>query len=414
MNSTGTICWPRPSSSETQGSALTSSEDFLEYPCMNHGARKRVVVGMSGGVDSSVAALCLKDDGFDVHGLFMHNWEDDEEGYCTSAEDFQDARQVADMIGIPLHRVDFTVEYRDRVFNYFLDEYAAGRTPNPDVLCNREIKFGEFVAYAKRLGARLIATGHYARLGRDETGVHLLKARDAVKDQTYFLHAVQSEALAMTMFPLGEQEKSGVREIARQHGMKVHAKKDSTGICFIGERPFRKFLSTYLPAQPGPVVTAEGDEIGEHTGLMYYTIGQRQGLGLGGRADAPDAPWYVAGKNLSRNTLVVVQGHENPALLSSELRATDLHWINAATVRLPMDCHARIRYRQQDQACHLEAASDGILVNFQQPQRAVTPGQFVVFYRDDECLGGAVIADVSRSEPPHTADAISQLNIVGE
>ena len=347
---------------------------------------------MSGGVDSSVAALRLKEAGLDVHGLFMHNWEDDEEGYCTSAEDFQDARRVAETLDIPLHRVDFTHEYRDRVFRYFLDEYSAGRTPNPDVLCNREIKFGEFLTYAKRLGANRIATGHYARLAIDGARVRLRKAIDPNKDQSYFLHAVPAEALSRSIFPVGDLLKSDVRALAKANGFHNFARKDSTGICFIGERHFRRFLASYLPAQPGPIVAESGKEIGRHDGLMYYTIGQRQGLGLGGHADLPESPWYVAAKDMATNSLLVVQGHDHRALLSSTLTATDISWLHPDAIEWPLRCTARIRYRQTDQACQVEPGRKGELqVRFDQPQRAVAPGQFVVFYNGDDCLGGGII-----------------------
>ncbi len=347
---------------------------------------------MSGGVDSSVAALRLKEAGFDVHGLFMHNWEDDEEGYCTSAEDFQDARRVADTLDIPLHRVDFTREYRERVFRYFLDEYSAGRTPNPDVLCNREIKFGEFLQYAQRLGAARIATGHYARLANDGSGVRLRKATDPGKDQSYFLHAVRADALNRSIFPVGDLHKSEVRSLARASGFHNFARKDSTGICFIGERHFRRFLAGYLPAQPGPIVTESGREIGQHNGLMYYTIGQRQGLGLGGHADLPESPWYVAAKDLATNSLLVVQGHDHRALQSSSLSATHVNWFYPDEIEFPLRCTARIRYRQTDQACSVESGNKGELrVRFDQPQRAIAPGQFVVFYTGDDCLGGGII-----------------------
>ncbi len=348
---------------------------------------------MSGGVDSSVAALRLKEAGFDVHGLFMHNWEDDEEGYCTSAEDFQDARRVADTLDIPLHRVDFTREYRERVFRYFLDEYSAGRTPNPDVLCNREIKFGEFLQYAQRLGAGRIATGHYARLANDGSGVRLRKATDPGKDQSYFLHAVRADALNRSIFPVGDLHKSEVRSLARASGFHNFARKDSTGICFIGERHFRRFLASYLPAQPGPIVTESGREIGRHNGLMYYTIGQRQGLGLGGHADLPESPWYVAAKDMATNSLLVVQGHDHRALQSSSLSATNVNWFYPDEIEFPLRCTARIRYRQTDQACSVEPGNKGELrVRFDQPQRAVAPGQFVVFYAGDDCLGGGIIS----------------------
>ena len=360
-----------------------------------HGLRgRRVVVGLSGGVDSAVAALLLKDEGADVHALHMTNWED-EDGYCTAAADLQDARLVCDQLGVPLHHVNFAREYRERVFEYFLGEYRAGRTPNPDVLCNREIKFGVFRNYARRLGAEWLATGHYARVGRAGSEAQLWKAVDTSKDQSYFLHAVEEEALAETLFPLGELTKAEVRGIARARGLKVFDKKDSTGICFIGERPFREFLSQYLPARPGPIRTPDGRTVGEHGGLMYYTPGQRQGLGIGGRKDGDDAPWYVAGKDLDNNALIVVQG-EHPLLYSDELDATGVSWIGREPEALlrtkRMSCRAKIRYRQQDQACCVRSAGNGdLLVSFEKQQRAVAPGQFVVFYEGERCLGGAVI-----------------------
>ena len=357
-----------------------------------------MVVGLSGGVDSAVAALLLKDAGADVYALHMTNWEDDDV-YCTAAADLQDARRVCEELEIPLHHVNFARQYRERVFEYFLHEYRAGRTPNPDVLCNREIKFGVFRAYAKRLGADRLATGHYARIhrgsSRDGSGVQLWKAVDVNKDQTYFLHAVKEEALAETLFPLGELTKAEVRSIARDRGLDIFDKKDSTGICFIGERPFREFLAQYLPARPGPIRTPEGQTLGEHGGLMYYTLGQRQGLGIGGRKDSGDAPWYVVAKDLSDNALVVVQG-EHPLLYSYELGATEVSWIGPVPAPLlrekRLSCRAKIRYRQQDQACSIRKSGDaGVLVSFNEPQRAAAPGQFVVFYEEDHCLGGAVI-----------------------
>jgi tRNA-specific 2-thiouridylase len=352
---------------------------------------RRVVVGLSGGVDSAVAALLLKDAGADVQALHMTNWEDDD-GYCTAAEDLQDARLVCEQLDIPLHHVNFSRQYRDQVFEYFLDEYRAGRTPNPDVLCNREIKFGVFREHAKRLGGDLLATGHYARVAPIDGATALFKASDPNKDQSYFLHAVHAEALAETVFPLGELQKDEVRRIARDRGLRIHAKKDSTGICFIGERPFREFLSTYLPANPGPIRSADGQELGEHSGLMYYTLGQRQGLQIGGRKGAPEEPWYVVGKDLATNALIVDQG-DTELLLSSELAAIDPSWIGAEPAELDsgLDCMAKVRYRQADQACRVTRVEDELRVRFEQPQRAVAPGQFVVFYQGDRCLGGAVI-----------------------
>ena len=368
---------------------------------LNNIKGKKVILGLSGGVDSAVAAMLLQQQGAEVHASHMTNWEDDD-GYCTSAEDLQDARQVCEQLDIPLHHVNFAREYRDRVFNYFLDEYRAGRTPNPDVLCNREIKFGVFREYAARLGGEYIATGHYARNKKVNGQVQLLKAADDSKDQSYFLHAITAESLAETVFPLGDLQKAEVRSIARDNALPVFDKKDSTGICFIGERPFREFLSAYLPANPGPMQTPEGRTVGEHSGLMYYTIGQRQGLGVGGRRDSGDEPWYVAGKDLESNVLIVVQG-EHPLLFSVSLEATDASWIGeppaAFTNGQTLRCSVKIRYRQPDQACEVVPVTDGrVLVNFEESQRAVAPGQFAVFYDGDRCLGGAVIDHVIATE----------------
>ena len=356
---------------------------------------KRVILGLSGGVDSAVAALLLKDEGYDVHALHMTNWEDDD-GYCTAAEDLQDARRVCEQLDIPLHHANFARQYRDQVFEYFLKEYRAGRTPNPDVLCNREIKFGVFRDYAKRLGGDLLATGHYARCGLVDGQGALFKGRDPGKDQSYFLHAVSAEAFAEAVFPLGELQKGEVRQIARDRGLAVHDKKDSTGICFIGERPFREFLATYLPANPGPMRTPDGEVMGEHQGLMYYTLGQRQGLLIGGHRDHGEEPWYVVGKDLADNALIVAQG-EHAMLFSDGLTATDASWIGKAPHGLDegLRCAAKVRYRQADQACVVTALGDNRLaVRFDAPQKAVAPGQFVVFYDGDRCLGGAVIDEL--------------------
>ncbi|MDH4030688.1 MAG: tRNA 2-thiouridine(34) synthase MnmA [Chromatiales bacterium] len=356
-------------------------------------SRERIVVGLSGGVDSSVAALILRDRGLEVHGLFMTNWEEDEEGYCQNAQDYQDASAVAEQLGIPLHRVNFARQYRDRVFEYFLREYRQGRTPNPDILCNREIKFGIFLDYARRLGASRIATGHYARSDGDG---RLRLARDSGKDQTYFLHAVSADALRMSLFPIGGMLKSEVRRLAKDANLPTHDKRDSTGICFIGERPFRDFLSRFIPAQPGEIHNELGDVIGSHCGLMYYTLGQRQGLGIGGHRQAEDAPWYVADKNIDNNVLVVVQGNDHPRLLSPKLEAGHCHWISGRPPRFPLSCHARVRHRQPLQACTVTQDKDRLRVLFEHPQRGIAPGQFVVFYEDDTCLGGGTILDSSR------------------
>jgi len=361
---------------------------------------RRVILGLSGGVDSAVAALLLRDPGADVHALHMTNWDDD--GYCNAAADLQDARRVCEQLDIPLHHVNFAQDYRERVFRYFLDEYRAGRTPNPDVLCNREIKFGVFRDYARRLGGELLATGHYAQIRTAGGRIELLKGRDRNKDQSYFLHAVPAEALAETVFPLGEFDKSEVRRLARDRGLPTHDKKDSTGICFIGERPFREFLANYLPARPGPMRTPDGRILGEHHGLMYYTLGQRQGLGIGGRADASDAPWYVADKDLASNTLVVVQG-EHPLLYSDGIRAVEPAWIGEIPDELAagreLACTVKLRYRQADQECRVGVAGPNLLnVRFGRPQRAVAPGQYAVFYAGERCLGGAVIRHIHRAD----------------
>lgn len=349
------------------------------------------IVGMSGGVDSSVAAWLLRRRGERVEGLFMDNWADND-SYCTAAEDFQDARRVCEELEIPLHRANFADEYRDRVFAHFLDEYRAGRTPNPDVLCNREIKFGALLDYARRLGADTVATGHYARIATNGAA-RLLKGRDLAKDQSYFLHQVPESALRSAVFPVGELEKDEVRDIAKSAGFENHSKKDSTGICFIGERPFREFLARYLPAQPGDIVADDGTPLGRHSGLMYYTLGQRSGLGIGGVDGRAEAPWFVVGKDMARNRLIVGQGHDHPALLSSTLVAGTLHWIGTPPPA-GKRCTAKVRYRQADQPCTLlEVGDERLVVNFDTPQRAVTPGQYVVVYDGDQCLGGGVILE---------------------
>jgi tRNA-specific 2-thiouridylase len=362
---------------------------------------RRIILGLSGGVDSAVAAMLLKQQGVDVHALHMTNWEDDD-GYCTAARDLQDARTVCAQLQIPLHHVNFAKEYRNRVFRYFLEEYRAGRTPNPDVLCNREIKFGVFREYAKRLGGSFIATGHYARVSNDGDETHLLKATDGNKDQSYFLHAVSSAAFAETVFPLGGLEKQEVRRLARESGLAPHDKKDSTGICFIGERPFREFLATFLPANPGPIRSREGQSVGEHTGLMYYTLGQRQGLGIGGLKSTGDEPWYVVDKHLESNTLIVVQG-DHPCMYSEQIEVSGMSWIGTPPPDLDsaagFRCNAKIRYRQSDQSCALRrTGADRFAVAFDAPQRSVAPGQYAVFYTGERCLGGGVIEQVAHRE----------------
>ena len=349
----------------------------------------KIVVGMSGGVDSSVAALLLKRAGHDVIGLFMKNWEDDDDdGYCSTREDLVDAAGAADVIGIELEAVNFAAEYKDRVFAEFLREYAAGRTPNPDVLCNAEIKFRAFLDHAMRLGAAQIATGHYARVESSDDTFRLLKGKDTAKDQSYFLHRLSQEQLARVVFPLGELEKTEVRRIAREAGLPNHAKRDSTGICFIGERPFREFLNRYLPKQPGAIRTPEGRTLGEHVGLAFYTIGQRKGIGIGGPGEA----WYVAQKNLPANELIVVQGHDHPLLLRKSLKAADASWVRGVPPAPHSSHTAKTRYRQADASCTVsEVSGDEMDVEFASPQWAVTPGQSVVLYDRDVCLGGGVI-----------------------
>ncbi len=351
------------------------------------------MLGISGGVDSSVAALLLQRAGHQVEGLFMQNWEeDDRDGPCTADADRKDAVAVCGRLDIPFHARNFAAEYWDGVFEHFLAEYRAGRTPNPDVLCNREIKFKTFLDDARALGAEKIATGHYARVDFKDGRYRLLRAVDAAKDQTYFLHALGQEQLAATLFPVGEIEKSQVRRMALDAALPTHAKKDSTGICFIGERDFREFLGQYIPARPGEMRTPEGELIGQHQGVMYYTLGQRNGLGIGGRHGASGEAWYVVGKNVAANVLYVAQGGENHWLYSHRLRAEMPHWVAGEAPGTEFRCTAKTRYRQQDQSCTVRLVGDGIEVLFEEPQRAVTPGQSVVFYDGDACLGGAVIA----------------------
>jgi tRNA-uridine 2-sulfurtransferase len=358
----------------------------------------KVIVGLSGGVDSAVAALLLLQQGWQVEALFMSNWDEDDT-YCTAAADFQDARAVASELDIPLHTVSFAAEYRAAVFEYFLREHNAGRTPNPDILCNTHIKFGTALGYIQRLGATHFATGHYARLHNGPGGIELHKAHDAGKDQSYFLHAVGAAPLSRTLMPLGGMLKSEVRERARRAGLQVYDKPDSTGICFIGERPFREFLGRFLEPRPGPIESADGELLGTHQGLAFYTLGQREGLHIGGRRGHAEQPWYLAAKDTARNALIVVQGHDHPRLFSNVILTGALHWLSAARAE-PFRCAVKVRYRQADQPALLEPLPDGTArIRFEQPQRAVTPGQFAVIYDGSRCLGGAVIETV------HAADA---------
>jgi len=355
--------------------------------------KKRVVVGMSGGVDSSVTAWLLKEQGYDVVGLFMKNWEDDDDDeYCSSKQDLIDAVSVADRIGIDIEAVNFSKEYKDKVFANFLSEYQAGRTPNPDIFCNSEIKFSAFLDHALGMGADLIATGHYAGVREVDGLFQLLRAEDGGKDQSYFLYRLNQEQLSRTLFPLGGLLKREVRDIARQAGLANSEKKDSTGICFIGERPFREFLNRYLPKEPGEIKTPDGNVVGRHDGLMYYTLGQRQGLGIGGGRESTGEPWFVAAKDMAKNELIVVQGHDHPLLLKDCLQAADLHWIAGHDPRQHWVYGAKTRYRQADAPCEIDTIGNGACeIRFAQPQWAITPGQSVVVYESNVCLGGGII-----------------------
>lgn len=358
----------------------------------------RVIIGMSGGVDSAVAALKLLEAGFSVEGLFMKNWdEDDGTEFCTALKDFEDAQKVCDLLGIKLHQINFAAEYWDEVFEAFLREHEAGRTPNPDVLCNKHIKFHHFLNYALDLGAGKIATGHYCRLREQDGRVELLRGRDPNKDQSYFLYMVPQEALQKTLFPIGHLQKQEVREIARRAGFPNADKKDSTGICFIGERKFRDFLMRYISPKPGPIMTPEGEVLGEHMGLMFYTIGQRQGLGIGGVKDR-SCRWYVAKKDFERGALIVVPDHDHPLLMERRLVAGRLHWILGEPPAEHFRCTAKHRYRHSDQPCEVVVEGDRAVVTFDEPQRALTPGQSVVFYQGEVCLGGGIIEEVGRGE----------------
>jgi tRNA-specific 2-thiouridylase len=364
---------------------ISSSAPHPVPPFATPHAGDRVVVGLSGGVDSAVSALLLRDQGFEVLGVFMKNWEDEED--CNAREDLVDAASVADRLGIEIEAVNFSAEYQQRVFAYFLAEYQSGRTPNPDILCNTEIKFRAFLDHAFALGADWIATGHYARVRRSAGHTELLRGLDANKDQSYFLHRLSQEQIARVLFPVGELPKPAVRALAKAADLPVHSKRDSTGICFIGERPFREFLARYLKGSPGPMQTPDGSIVGEHQGLMFHTLGQRQGLGIGGPGEA----WYVADKDMARNILTVVQGHDHPALLRHVVELEQCQWI-AGQVPEGTGLSARLRYRQADLPCTLEViGSDSVRLTFAQPQWAVTPGQFGVLYRGEACLGGGII-----------------------
>lgn len=357
----------------------------------------RIIVGISGGVDSSVTALLLQRQGYDVECVFMKNWEGDEDEFCTAEEDYKDALAVCDHLGLPLRSVSFSQEYWDTVFKYFIDEYKRGRTPNPDVLCNREVKFKAFMDYALELGAEKIATGHYSIIDESNGGFKLLKGLDPGKDQSYFLYLLGQDALSKSMFPIGEIEKIDVRKLAEESGLVNHAKKDSTGVCFIGEQKFfKEFLKKYIPINPGLIETTDGKECGKHDGLMYYTMGQRKGLGIGGGYGKQEAPWFVAEKDLDRNVLIVAQGHSHSSLYHKQLMADQVHWINGSVPENLSRISAKIRYRQADQICEItELSVNKCTVRFDKPQFAITPGQSIVFYHGNECLGGAVIENRS-------------------
>jgi tRNA-specific 2-thiouridylase len=359
----------------------------------------KVVVGMSGGVDSSVSAYLLKEQGYQVEGLFMKNWEeDDNDEYCAAAEDLKDAQAVSDKLGITLHTINFAAEYWDNVFEYFLAEYKAGRTPNPDIMCNKEIKFKAFLEFAaEELSADYIATGHYVQRSNNSDNWQMLRGLDDNKDQSYFLYTLGEQHISQTLFPIGHLEKPRVREIALEQDLVTHDKKDSTGICFIGERKFKDFLAQYLPAQPGEIETTEGKIIGKHEGLMYHTLGQRKGLLIGGMKEYGEEPWYVVEKDIERNVLIVGQGANHPRLYSTGLLANQLHWVDRKGPQQSLKCAVKTRYRQQDIACQITPNNDGsLLVEFEEPQKAVTPGQSAVFYQNEICLGGGIIENYIR------------------
>ena len=359
---------------------------------IKNNAKTKVIVGISGGVDSAVSAYLLKQQGYQVEGLFMKNWdEDDNEEYCSAAEDLADAEQICQSLGIPLRSVNFSAEYWDRVFEYFLTEYRAGRTPNPDIMCNKEIKFKAFLDFALSSGADYIATGHYVRRSDNDDRVQMLKGLDHNKDQSYFLYTLGQEQISRSLFPLGDFQKPKVREIAMQQGFDNASKKDSTGICFIGERKFTEFLERFLPANPGEIYSDSGEMLGKHNGLMFHTIGQRKGLGIGGMTESNDDPWYVYGKDVEKNILLVCQGGQNPLLMNNRLKCSQLHWVAGKAPADTFDAQCKVRYRQPDQACSVAIEDNQAVVTFVESQRAVTTGQSVVFYQNDICLGGGII-----------------------
>jgi tRNA-specific 2-thiouridylase len=377
----------------------SSAENQISAPKTKAPCDTKVIVGMSGGVDSSVSAHLLIEQGYQVEGLFMKNWEeDDTDEYCAASQDLEDAQLVCDKLGIKLHTINFATEYWDNVFEYFLAEYKAGRTPNPDIMCNKEIKFKAFLEFAcEDLSADYIATGHYVQREFIDGQWSMLRGLDSNKDQSYFLYTLSDEQVGRTLFPVGNIEKPAVRAIAEKADLVTHNKKDSTGICFIGERKFKDFLGQYLPAQPGKIESAEGEVIGDHDGLMYHTLGQRKGLRIGGLANAGEEPWYVVEKDLLRNVLIVGQGHNHPRLFSKGLIGNQLHLVNRKPLDAPLKCTVKTRYRQDDVPCHLSPMSDGeYLVMFDEPQSSVTPGQSVVFYQDNICLGGGIINSLIR------------------